>query len=139
MPPGCNRRRKISRFLAEKRNMPLALKRVKVYLKLIAIGLVAGVVLLVVVKNRENSADIWFFRGYEQVNVLWLILITAIVSVAGWWGIRKVTGVLREFREVRRQRKAELQTSEQRRLAQELAEREKRIDQKLRRSITEET
>src|ERR1051325_5807408 len=118
--------------------MALALKRVKVYLKLIAVLAVVAMVLLVVLKNLDHKADVWFFWIDEQVNVLWLILVTAVSSIVGWWAIRKVFGVLRELRDVRRMSEAEMKLGEQRRLAQELAEREKRLDAKVRRSISEE-
>jgi len=119
--------------------MVLALKRLKVYLKLSAIGVVVLVVLLVVLMNREHKADIWFFKYYEGVPVLWLILVTALSSVAGWWGVSKIFRVLRELKEVRQAQSAEKQRLEQKRLAEELANREREIDEKIRRSIREET
>ena len=124
---------------AEKPKMTLALKRVKVYLKLIATCAVVVIVLLVVLMNRRNTADVWFFGRYRDVNVVWLILVTSVASVLGWWGVRKIFRVLRELRQVRQLRRKQVEAEEQRRLARELAEREKRIDEKVRRSITEET
>lgn len=118
--------------------MTLALKRLKVYLKLGAIGAVIVLGLLVVLMNRQNTADIWLFRGYEDVNVLWLILVTSGVSILGWWGLGKLVRVVRELREVRRLSRQEAERQAQERLARELAERERRIDEKLRRSIAEE-
>jgi hypothetical protein len=115
--------------------MKLALKRLQVYLKLVAILAVIAAVLIIILMNQEHTADIWFFGKYEDVNVLWLILITSVSSILGWWGIRKIFGVMRELAEVRRLAQADRQLSEQRRLAQELAEREKRIDQKIGESI----
>lgn len=115
--------------------MTLALKQLKVYLKLAAVLTILIVVLLLVIMNRKNTADIWFFRSYEQVNVLWLILVTAVTSVIIWWVFRKVFGVMRELKEVRQSRKAQAQMQEQRKLADELSEREKRLDEKLRQSI----
>ncbi|GMU21952.1 MAG: hypothetical protein AMXMBFR13_20400 [Phycisphaerae bacterium] len=117
--------------------MALALKRIKVYLKLTAIVTVVVLVLLIVLKNQEYRTDIWFFRQYEQINVLWLILITAVCSIAGWWLVSKIFSTLRELRELRRTRQSEEELARQRRLAQELAERERRIDEKIRRSIAE--
>lgn len=118
--------------------MSLALKRIKVYLKLSAILAVVAVILLIVLMNQENKANIWFFQRYEQVNVLWLILITAASSIASWWLMLKIFSTLRELREVRAAERNRRAMSEQQRMAQELAEREKRIDEKLRRSITDE-
>ena len=119
--------------------MGLALKRIKVYLKLGAIIAIVLIALLIVFMNRNHKADIWFFGYYQQINVLWLILVTAIVSVIGWWVVSKIIGVVREVRQVRQSVKMEQQLDEQRRLSEQLAEREKRIDEKVRRSITEES
>lgn len=118
--------------------MALALKRAKVYLKTGAIAAVIVIGLLVFWMNRGNTAKVWFIHEYPEIPVLWLILITGVSSILGWWGVRKVAGVLRDLRELRRARDAERQINEQRRLADQLAEREKRIDEKVRRSLTED-
>jgi type VI protein secretion system component VasK len=125
-------------FLREEGDMSLALKRIKVYLKLSAILAVIAVILLVVLMNLDKRTDVWFFKPYEQVNVLWLILITAVSAIASWWIVLRVFGTLRELRGLRQAREDRQKIDEQQRLARELAEREKRIDEKLRRSITEE-
>jgi hypothetical protein len=118
--------------------MTLALKRFKVYVKLFAIVAVVASSLLIVLMNQDNKAKIWFFKDYEQVNVLWLILITAILSIASWWIVAKIFATIRELRHLQHAQANQQQMAEQRRLAQEMAEREKRIDEKLRRSIQEE-
>ncbi len=117
--------------------MTLVLRRMKVYLKLTAIVAVVAVILTVVVKNRQHTADVWFFGMYEDVNVLYLILITVVSAIVGWWGFLKVFGVVRELREVQRQAESQRQLEQQRRLAEELAQRERRIDEKVKRSISE--
>jgi Sec-independent protein translocase protein TatA len=116
--------------------MGLALRQIKVYGKLGATVVVVAAGLLVALKNLSRTADVWFFRDYRQVPTLWLILVTAVLAVVGWWGIRKVGGVLRDLGGLRQARQAAQQRDEQQQLARELAEREKRIDEKLRRSIT---
>ena len=118
--------------------MNLALRRVKVYSKLALMAAVAIVVLLVVVCNRQNEARVWFFTTFEKVNVLYLILITAVSSIAVFWTITRVLGVLREASQVRKDRRAAEQLAQQTKLAEELSNREKRIDEKLRRSLAEE-
>ena len=118
--------------------MALALRRIKVYCKLALIGAVLIVVLLTVLFNRNNNADVWFFRNYERINVLYLILVTAIATIVLFWITTRIRGVLREVRQLRKDRQAAEQLAEHRKLAEELADREKRIDEKLRRSITEE-
>lgn len=118
--------------------MSLALKRVKVYLKLFAIIAIVVVILLTVYENQDHKARLWFFWFDGEVNVLWLILVTALLSVVSWWSLTKIFGTVRELRELRRHQFEQQKIDQQRRLAQELAEREKRIDEKLRRSISEE-
>ena len=117
--------------------MGLALRRIKVYGKLGATIAVVGAVLLVVLMNLSRTADVWFFHDYRAVPTFWLILVTAVSAIVGWWGIRKVVGVVRDLRELRASKATERQREEQRRRAEEVAEREKRIDEKLRRSITD--
>ena len=119
--------------------MALALRRIKVYGKLGATVAVVAAVLLVVLMNLSLTADVWFFHKYEKVPTFWLILVTAVSAIVGWWGIRKVVGVVRDLRELRESKATERQREEQRRLTEELAKREKRIDEKLRRSITDGT
>jgi len=116
--------------------MPLALNRAKVYLKLTLILAVLLAVLLVALMNRRRTVDIWFFHDYSGIPVLWLILVTSVTSVLVWWGGRRVFSVLRELREIRREALAETMLTEQRRLAEDMAEREKRIDEKVKRSIS---
>lgn len=119
--------------------MALAMRQIKVYLKLGAMITVVAVVLLLVLMNRNHTVDVWFFAKYQEVNILWLILITAVSAVICWWGARQIFRVLRELKAVRQATAFDRQMQEQRRVSQELAEREKRIDEKVRHSITEES
>jgi hypothetical protein len=119
--------------------MALAIKRFKTYVKLIAILAAIAFILLIVVMNRDNQANVWFFHSYEGINVLWLILVTAVSSILGWWGIRKIFRVIGDLRALQRQAESDRKLQEQRKLADELAERERRIDEKVRRSISGET
>ena len=68
-----------------------------------------------------------------------ITILAVLMAIVGWWGVRKVVGVLRDFRDLQRAKEAQRQVDEQRRLADEAAQREKRIDEKLHRSITEDT
>lgn len=118
--------------------MALALRRIKVYVKIGATVITALLIALVVFKNLDRKANVWFFHEYNDLGVLWLILITAVCSIVGWWGIGKVYTVWREYRELKQAEQAQRRSDEQRRLATELAEREKRIDEKIRRSISDD-
>lgn len=116
--------------------MALAVQRIKVYGKFIVITAVLGAGLLVVLMNLTRKADVWFFHDYRQVPTFWLILVTAVTAIAGWWSFRKIVGVIRDLRELRNARQAERRQEQQQRLAREIADRERRLDEKLRRSIT---
>ena len=118
--------------------MALALRRIKVYVKIGATVITALLIALVVFKNLDRKADVWFFHEYKDLGVLWLILITAVCSIIGWWGIGKVYTIWREYRELKQAQQAQRRSDEQRKLAAELAEREKRIDEKIRRSISDD-
>lgn len=118
--------------------MGLALRRIKVYGKLALVGAILVVILLVVLLNRNNVADVWFFHTFEKINVLYLMLVTAAASVVVFWGTMRIRGVIREAREVCEERIAAERLAAQKRMADELTDRERRIDEKLRRSIAGE-
>lgn len=119
--------------------MGLALRRIKVYSKLGAIIAVAVVLLILIVKNKGNTADVWLFHRFEDVNVLYLILITAVVAVLLWWIVRRVFKIIRDVQEFRRESKERKVEAEHQRRQQELSDQERRIDEKLRRSISDES
>lgn len=81
--------------------------KVKAWIKLGITVAAIVIVLLIVVKNWNNTTKLWFF-GEATVNVLWLIVVTAVVSVIGWRILRSVVG---EYRVIRRERPAD--TSEE--------------------------
>jgi len=74
---------------------------IRAWAKLIGtLAVLAGCV-LVIVMNRNNRADLWFFHGFEQVPVLWLIVVTAAVSVVGW---KILCGLRGAYSSVRREK-----------------------------------
>ena len=118
--------------------MGLAFRQIKVYSKLAVVALVAAFVVVVAVMNQGNTADVWLLKKYEQVPTLWLIFFTSAVAVVtGWaaWGTRRL---LREWRQVRREAGAEAKLAEQKRLADELTAQERRINEKLTESISDD-
>lgn len=123
----------------ERRTKPLALRRIKVYLKLALTVAIVVTVFLVIFFNRGNETDVWFFHRFDQVNVVYLMLITAVVSIVVWWGVVRLAGLWREIRDLRRQERVNAEMAEQKRLAQELADREKRIDEKVRQAIRDDS
>ncbi len=122
----------------EKRTLPLALRRIKAYLKLALAVAVIVIGWLVVAYNRDHQTDVWFFVTYKDVNVVWLMFVTALVTLVLGWGTLRLAGLWRELRQLRREEREKKRMAEQQRLASELAEREKRIDEKVRQAIRDQ-
>ncbi len=118
--------------------MGLAFRRVKTYAKAFVISALALVLASVVIANRNNTADVWFFYSFKQVNVLWLVLVSGAISVVSFWTLRRVRKVAQELRELRREKELDVKLAEQRRMASELQQQERRIDTKLKGSIAQE-
>src|SRR3972149_7554409 len=86
------------------RNFPmtLAIQRVKVYLRTIAVALVVGAVGLVLFKNRTNYVEVWFFGLTDEakkVNVVWLMISTALGTLTAWRVVWFARGLWRDLRE----------------------------------------
>ena len=60
---------------------------------------------LTLFKNRNNVASVWFFRSYENVNVLKLMLMTAVGAVAGAWVLLIAGRLWLEYRGLAAQRR----------------------------------
>src|SRR3989304_3036390 len=117
--------------------MTLAIKKVKVYLRTIAVALVVGAVGLVLFKNRTNYVEVWFFGLTDEskkVNVVWLMLSTALGSLTVWRVVWFARGLWRDMREVARLKTIEEADQKHKQRAAELEERERRIEEKLKRA-----
>lgn len=117
--------------------MGLALKRIKTYAKLTALITVAVVILLVIVYNRNHKVDIWLFGTIQQTNVLWVMLVSGASAVAIVKALGLVRKVLRDVKQIRKAKAAEVQLAEQRKLAEKLREQESRIDSKMEKMISQ--
>lgn len=121
--------------------MKLAFKRLKVYGRGGLIVAVLGVVGLVLLKNRGHAVAFWFFGltdDQRPVNVVWLILCTSAATLVSWWVLSLGWGLLRDMREVHRLRAISDANKELTQRATDLQERERRVDQRLKRALTEE-
>jgi hypothetical protein len=121
--------------------MSLAFKRFKVYVRCTLIVAAAVAIGLVLVKNRDNRVAFWFFGLTEEtggINVVWLMLCTAIGTLVSWWVFSFGWGLWREVREVRRLEASKHTANELKKRETELNERERRIDESLKRAITHE-
>ena len=117
--------------------MSLAIQRLKVYLRTSIVVVVVGAIGLVLFKNRANYVEVWFFGLTDEskkVNVVWLMLSTALGTLTAWRIVWFARGLWRDLREVARQKAIEEATKLQERRAAELDERERRIEEKLKRT-----
>jgi uncharacterized membrane protein YciS (DUF1049 family) len=121
--------------------MSLAFKRLKVYVRCTLIVAAAVAIGLVLVKNRDNQVAFWFFGLTEEtgrINVVWLMLCTAVGTLVSWWVFSFGWGLWREVREVRRLEASKHTAKELEKRETELNKRERRIDESLKRAITHE-
>ncbi len=120
----------------------LAMKRLTVYLRGLVVLLVVGAIGLVLFKNRSYTVQLWFFGltdAGKPVNVVWVMVWTAGFTRAAWWVISFTRGLIRDYREMKRERAAaEAEKLHQQRAA-ELEERERRIEEKLKRAASNDT
>jgi len=114
--------------------MRLVFKQIKVYARLVVLVALALVVVAVVVKNSDNKVTIWFFKPYESVHVLWLILFTSVGSILAWWILAATLGVWRDMRELHRVTELERAQKVHLQRAKELAATEERVDRKLKKA-----
>ncbi len=94
-------------------------------------GVVALLVLLVLLWNRNNRATIWFFHEFKDIPVIGLLLVTGLGSIVAAWVTRGFFRVIGEWRRLRREHELSDKFRDHKRLADELTEQEKRIDTKL--------
>ncbi len=67
-------------------------QKVKVWTKFIGIIVIFFAILLVIFMNRNNKVDVWVFHRFEDIAVLWVILISAVGAVIGL----KCLGIVRQ-------------------------------------------
>ena len=119
----------------------LAAKRLGVYVRTTLILAVLVAIGAVLVNNRKNEVSVWFFGLTDEAaktNVVWLILCTAACTLISWWVLRMGRRLWRDVHEVQRARESGRIERGQAEREAELTQREKRIDEKLRRGITAE-
>ena len=117
--------------------MSVAIRKTRLYVKLVLIALVVIMVVLVLIENYGRKADVWFFGEYQDVNVLKLLLVTAVVSIFSFWILSMVFKLTREWRELAKQTAHEEQVRQLDQKAQALAKQEQRIDAKIDRALSE--
>jgi type VI protein secretion system component VasK len=118
--------------------MRLAIKTFTVYLRVLIVLLVVGAIGLILFKNRSYRVNVWLFGltdASAQVNVVWVMLATAVCTLATWWIVSLGRGLVRDLREVRRERESAMaQQSTDQRVA-ELDFRQRRVEEQLKHTV----
>lgn len=109
--------------------MSLAFKRFKLYLRVLAISIVLVAVLAVLFMNRSHSVQVWFFglTSEQPVNVVWLMLSTALGTITAWRVFAFSHGLWRDLREWQRDVALATVEQQQRQRTAELEERERKL------------
>lgn len=109
--------------------MSLAFKRFKLYLRVAAISIVAVAVLAVLFMNRSNEVRVWFFglTSEAPVNVVWLMLSTALGTLTARRVFAFSRGLWRDLKEWKREVAAAALEQEQRFRAADLELRERKL------------
>ncbi len=117
--------------------MTLAFKQMRVYVRTALVILVAAAVGLVLLQNREHTVEFWFFglTPAEPIKVVWLMLCTAGGTLVAWWTTIVALRLFRDMRELKQMRVIEADAKDQAERAADLDERERRLDDKLKRAI----
>ena len=88
-------------------------EKIKLWTRVILFGALAIYLLIVITMNWNLRVDGLFslvFVEYQKPRILVVLLVTAVLSVFGWWLIRTIFKALRQFRDVRdRSRTARLE------------------------------
>jgi len=117
--------------------MRLAIRTITVYLRVLVVLLVVGAIGLILFNNRSYTVNVWLFGLTDAgtpVNVVWVMLATAVSTLAAWWIVSLGRGLVHDLREVRRERdSAQKQKLTEQRVA-ELDARQRRVEDQLKHS-----
>src|SRR5262245_17027531 len=118
--------------------MASKIRQFVVYSKLTVLTAIALAVGVVVFKNRNYRTNFWPGADGEPVSTLWLMLATAVTSMVVFWVLGKTRRVFKELAQVRADQLVADRAAEQAHLKKRLDEQERRIDEKLKRAVSEE-
>ena len=121
--------------------MKLAIQQLKVYVRAALVVVAVVAVGLFLFKNRTHTVSVWFFGVTDPtrpINVVWLITFTAVGSLVMRWVLVMGWRLWRSLSELKRLRALEGASKILDDRAVELEERERRIDEKVQRAITED-
>src|SRR5215216_2741667 len=88
-------------------------EKIKLWTRVVLFGALAIYLLIVITLNWNLQIDGVFslmFVKYEKPRVLVVLLLTAVLSIFGWWLVRTIFKTVRQFRTMRqRNRTARLE------------------------------
>jgi len=111
------------------------LKRLVVYAKVGFVVIVLAAIVVLVFKNRDYQTRFWPGAAEADVPTLWLILVTAILSILVFWILSKMRRVFTELSEIRAERAAQREQAAHEQRRRELDAQERRIDEKLKKGL----
>lgn len=118
--------------------MRLAIKTITVYLRVLVVLLVVGAIGLILFKNRSYTVNVWLFGltdASTPVNVVWVMLATAVCTLTAWWIVSLGRGLIHDLREVRRERELAMTRQFTEQKVAELDARQKRVEEQLKHTV----
>jgi len=76
-------------------------KKIKIYSKLVGIGLVFLVILMFILSNREPTTVRFLVWQTPALPMYLFVLAVAVAGIGVYWLIRRVGRVIRDFRQMR--------------------------------------
>jgi low affinity Fe/Cu permease len=83
--------------------------KIKMWTRLTLISVVLLYLLVFIIKNRDNDIKISvpLVKEYNDLNVLVVMLLTAVFSIFGWWLLKTVLRAVRQIKDINRKAKIE--------------------------------
>lgn len=120
--------------------MRLAIRALSVYLRILVALLVVGAIGLILFKNRSYEVNVWLFGltdATRPVNVVWVMLATAACTLTAWWVISLSRGLVRDYRQMRREQEQARSQQLTRQKMEELDSRQRHIEEQLGKPVQE--
>jgi hypothetical protein len=114
--------------------MSLAIKRLKVYLRVAIVVVLASAIALVLYKNRNHTVQFWFFGLVDPqrpINVIWLLWWTAGTTLLIAQLVRFMRGLLADLRAVRKIKAGQLAAAQHAKRLADLEARERKVAEQL--------
>jgi hypothetical protein len=119
----------------------LAFKKIAVYIKLLLLITVAVAVTAVLINNRNNTVSVWFFGLVDnkvEVNVVWVMLWSAIAALFAWWILKMTIGLARDLRTLSREEVLRKREEVVAARSKEVSDRQRRLDEQTRQVLADE-